>query len=252
MSESRMTAGLRHGAQRGVALGYGLAYDAVVSTFPPYQSLLNEVVSYAARSVAGHAGGDPGRVLDVAAGVGTLAFKLARAGYSVTAIDPVEHLIAVAEGKRRSRGVPNVDFQHLDIGSEPIPWPETFDFAVSLHTLYWHPRPERVLEATWRSIKPGAHALVLNYARPAGVGSTFGQVRAREGIGRAIRALRWLVPTAIFESLRDHTPHFTEPAELRAMLTGAGFEVLEMRRSFLADVSVLAWVRRDGCKASAE
>jgi 2-polyprenyl-3-methyl-5-hydroxy-6-metoxy-1,4-benzoquinol methylase len=242
---------LRRGAERGVALGYGVAYDAVVSTFPPYQSLLDEVVAYATRSNVARTGSGPARILDVAAGVGTLAFRLARAGYSVTAIDPVAHLIEVAECKRRARGVSNVDFHHLDIGgADAIPWSATFDFAVSLHTLYWHPSPHRVLAATRRALRPGAHALVLNYARPAAVGPTFDQVRAREGLGRAVRALRWLVPTALFEGLRDYTPHFTEPAELQAMLAGAGFEVLEVRQSFLADVSVLAWVRRDGREAA--
>lgn len=244
--ESLKARWLRRGVQRGIALGYGLAYDAVVSTFPPYQSLLDEVASYAARSVARRPSLGPARVLDVAAGIGTLAFRLAKAGYSVTAIDPVPRLIDVAESKRRARGVSNVDFEHLDIGKDPIPWPEAFDFAVSLHTLYWHPFPERVLEATRRSLRPGAHALVLNYTGPAAVTPMFRQLRAREGIGRAIGALRWLVPTAIFECLRDYEPHFTEPSELQAMVTRAGFEVLEVRRSFLADVSVLAWARRDG------
>ncbi len=246
MIESPLTGWLRRGVQRGVALGYGLAYDAVVSTFPPYQSLLDEVASYAARSVARRPGPGPARVLDVAAGIGTLAFKLAKAGYSVVAIDPVPRLIDVAKDKRRARGVSNVDFGCLDIGRDPIPWPETFDFAVSLHTLYWHPFPERVLEATRRSLRRGAHALVLNYARPTTVRSTFRLVRAREGVGRAIRALRWLVPTAMFECLRDYEPHFTGPSELQAMVTRAGFQVLEVRQSFLADVSVLAWARRDG------
>jgi 2-polyprenyl-3-methyl-5-hydroxy-6-metoxy-1,4-benzoquinol methylase len=233
-----------------VALGYGVAYDAVVSTFPPYQSLLDEVVAYATRSNVFRPGSDPARILDVAAGVGTLAFRLARAGYSVTAIDPVAHLIEVAERKRRARGVSNVDFHHLDIGADAIPWSATFDFAISLHTLYWHPCPYRVLAATRRAIRPGAHALVVNYVRPATVRSTFNRVRAREGFGRAVRALRWLVPTALFEGLRDYTPHFTEPAELQAMLASAGFEVLEVRQSFLANVSVLAWVRRDECEAT--
>jgi SAM-dependent methyltransferase len=241
-----MTGWLRHAAERGAAVGYGLAYDAVVSTFPPYRSLLDEVASYADRSVPRRPGRGPARVLDVAAGVGTLAFRLAEAGYAVTGIDPVRRLVDVAQRRRRSRDAATVDFLHVDIGAGSIPWRETFDFAVSLHTLYWHPRPERVLEATRNSLRPGAHALVLNYARPAAVGPTFHQVRIREGTGRAIRALRWLVPTAIFERLRDYTPHFTEPGELRAMVSRAGFEVLEVRRSFLADVSVLAWVRRDG------
>jgi hypothetical protein len=73
---------------------------------------------------------------------------------------------------------------------------------------------------------------------------TFKQIRASEGLGPALHALRWLVPTSLFERFRDYEPHYTEMDEFRDVLTQAGFEILEAKRTFLADISVLAWVRR--------
>lgn len=242
--EPSVDIGLRRWVEHGVAVGYGAAYDAVVSSFGPYQALLEEVVGYARRSVGPRSDPRSAHVLDVASGIGTLAFRLAREGYTIVGLDGVEYLIEVAREKRRSRNVPNVAFHHVDIGGSEAPWRDAFDFAVSLHTLYWHPRPRQVVEATRRALRPGGHALFLNYSRPARVGPTFSQIKARDGLAPALHALRWLVPTALFERFRHYEPHYTEAAEFHDVLTQAGFEILEAKRTFLAGISVLAWVRR--------
>ena len=57
-------------------------------------------------------------------------------------------------------------------------------------------------------------------------------------------ALRWLVPTALFEGCRDYEPHYMPATEFHDALTQAGFEILEAKRTFLAEISCLAWVRR--------
>jgi 2-polyprenyl-3-methyl-5-hydroxy-6-metoxy-1,4-benzoquinol methylase len=237
-------AGLRRGVEHAVAVGYGLTYDAIVSSFPPYQALLDEVAGYASRSIGARRDRRSAHVLDVAAGVGTLAFRLAREGYTVVGVDGVEYLIEIAREKRRARRVSNVAFHRVDIGADEVPWREAFDFAVSLHTLYWHPRPDRVLTATRRALRPGGHALFLNYARPARVGPTFQTIKAGQGLGAAVGALRWLVPTALFEGFRDYEPHYMRPEEFNDALSQAGFEILEAKQTFLADISCLAWVRR--------
>jgi ubiquinone/menaquinone biosynthesis C-methylase UbiE len=236
--------GLRKGLEHGIAVGYGLTYDAIVRSFGPYARLLEDVVGYAARSVGPRPQPRSAHLIDIAAGIGTLAFRLAREGYTVTALDGVEYLVEIAREKRRARQVPNVAFHHLDIGRDTLPWQDAFDFAVSLHTLYWHPHPARILDATRRVLRPGGHALFLNYSRPAHVVPTFQQIRARAGWRPALGALRWLVPTAIFEQFRDYAPHYTDEREFHELLTQAGFEILEAKRTFLADISVLAWVRR--------
>ena len=239
-----MRRSLRQGLEHAIAVGYGLTYDAIVTSFPPYRALLEEVTAYAQRSIGPRADPRSAHVLDVASGIGTLAFRLAHEGYAIVGLDGVEYLVDIAREKRRARNVPNVAFHRIDIGGDDLPWRDAFDFAVSLHTLYWHPRPLQVLAATRGALKPGAHALFLNYSRPARVIPTFRQVKAREGLGPALQALRWLVPTAIFERFRDYEPHYTDADEFRALLRQAGFEILEAKRTFLADISCLAWIRR--------
>jgi hypothetical protein len=72
---------------------------------------------------------------------------------------------------------------------------------------------------------------------------TFREVRAAEGSAAAVRALRWLVPTALFERFRECDHRYLSEEELHAALERVGFDVLEARRTFLAGLSHLAWVR---------
>jgi SAM-dependent methyltransferase len=112
-----------------------------------------------------------------------------------------------------------------------------------MHTLYWHPEPEAVLDACRRALKAGGHAAFLTYVRPASVVRTFHEVWVADGLGAALRALRWLVPTALFETFRDCDHRYLSEAQFFEMLRRAGFEVLEARRTFLAGLSLLAWTR---------
>lgn len=69
-------------------------------------------------------------------------------------------------------------------------------------------------------------------------------IRRAEGWGAAAGALRWLVPTAAFEALRRVPKRYVDEAGLRRLLTGAGLDIQEVRRTFLGGVSVIAWARR--------
>lgn len=231
--------------ERLIAVGYGLTYDLIVRGFRPYEALLDEVAGFLARSAPASGRGST-KVLDVACGSGTVAFRLAREGYAVVGLDTVEHLVEVARKKSRSQAVPGPIFHHLDLARDPLPGAGTFEALVSMHTLYWHPDPKALLDGCRRALKPGGHAVVLTYSRPARVGRTFREVRKREGFASAVRALRWLVPTALFEMLRQFEPRYLNREEFHAALAGAGFEVLESRETFLAGISLLAWVRKHG------
>ena len=240
-----MPMAIRRVIERLVAAGYGLTYDAVVRGFRPYEALLDEVAGFLARSAPASGRGST-KVLDVACGSGTVAFRLAREGYAVVGLDAVEHLVEVARKRGRPQAGPAPVFHHLDVARDPLPGAGTFEALVSMHTLYWHPAPKALLDGCRRALKPGGHAVILTYSRPARVGQTFKEVRARDGLGSALRALRWLVPTALFEMLRGFEPHYLSREEFHAALAGAGFEVLESRETFLAGISLLAWVRKHG------
>jgi 2-polyprenyl-3-methyl-5-hydroxy-6-metoxy-1,4-benzoquinol methylase len=235
----RRRGSVRATTERLIAVGYGLTYDAVVSGFPPYERLLEEVTTLVARSAPA---GASSSVLDVSCGTGTVAARLAALGYRVTGSDAVGHLVDVARERWGARGLP-LTFEHRDIAAEPSQWERTFDVILSMHTLYWHPRPDALLAACRRALKPGGHAIFLTYGRPARVLSTLREVRARRNGVEALRALRWLLPTAVFETLRHVERRYLSEADFRAAIAAAGFEVLDIRETFLAGISRLAWTR---------
>jgi 2-polyprenyl-3-methyl-5-hydroxy-6-metoxy-1,4-benzoquinol methylase len=233
-------ASMRAATERLIARGYGLTYDAVVSGFPPYERLLDDITSLVARSAP--AGGSSS-VLDVSCGTGIVAARLAARGYRVTGVDAVGHLVDVARERWSRRGL-TLTFEHRDVAAEPLLWESAFDVVVSMHTLYWHPQPDALLAACRRAVKPGGHAILLTYGRPARVLSTLNDLRKRRDSLEALRALRWLVPTAVFETLRHVDRRYLSEADFRAAITAAGFEILDVRETFLAGISRLAWVRR--------
>jgi 2-polyprenyl-3-methyl-5-hydroxy-6-metoxy-1,4-benzoquinol methylase len=238
---SRKRTRVQQSVERLVAAGYGFTYDVIVGSFQPYQALLHEVRGFIERS---HPGTDRAsvKVLDVACGTGTVALDFARHGYSVMGLDVVEPLVRIARG-RRAAGPAKLEFEHLDVASDPIPGAGSYDVLVSMHTLYWHPNPQGFLHGCRQALKPGGHAIFLTYSRPARVARTFREVRERQGTGAALRALRWLLPTALFESFRDYEPHYMGQEQFHRVLADAGFDVLEARRTFLAEISLLAWTR---------
>src|SRR5260370_11817127 len=94
-------AGLRRGIEHAVAVGYGLTYDAIVSSFPPYEALLDEVPGYAKRSVGLRRDPRSVHVLDVASGIGTLAFRLPRESYTIAGLARAAHLPDTPPHSRR-------------------------------------------------------------------------------------------------------------------------------------------------------
>jgi 2-polyprenyl-3-methyl-5-hydroxy-6-metoxy-1,4-benzoquinol methylase len=241
-SESRAT--LQPAVERLIAVGYGLTYDAIVRGFPPYEALLDEVAALVARA-AGPGPPAATRVLDVSCGVGTVAARLARRGWSVVGLDAVAHLVRVARRHHRDSGL-SLSFHHADLAREAPPAGGPFDVLVSMHTLYWHPDPAALLAACRRALKPGGHAVFLTYTRPARVLRVFAELRRRRGWGAAIGALRWLLPTALFDACRSVDPRYLTRHEFETALREAGFEVLEVRQTFLAGISLLAWTRAAG------
>ena len=233
---------VRDAVEHMIAVIYGVTYDAVVTRFPAYEAMVQEVLGFVGRSVPGEATPRAIRVLDVACGIGNVSIRLARAGYSVVGIDGVRHLVEIAREKTAQRRA-NLTFQHFEIARDSLPGAGSFDILVSVHTLYWHPEPAALLDGCRRAIRPGGHAVFLTYGRPASVFRTFREVWAADGLGAAVRALRWLLPTALFELFRDCEHRYLSAAEFHEALGRAGFEVLEAHDTFLSDLSHLAWCR---------
>jgi SAM-dependent methyltransferase len=233
-----VTQGWRAGLERLIARGYARGYDRVVEGFPPYEALRAEVAGYVQRSAP------PGAaVIDVACGIGNVCLHLGAMGYAVRGFDPVDTLVDAARAKHRAAGaVTDVRFEALDVAQQ-VPDAGTFDVLVSMNTLYWHPDPDGLLRACRAALRPGGCAVLVTYTRRARVARTVREVAARDGVPAGLAALRWLVPTAAFELLRDFEPRYPGPPALRSMIEAAGFEILEERDAFLAGLCRLVWAR---------
>ncbi len=226
---------IERGLERAIAVAYGATYDAVVRGFAPYQALLDDIVDLLARAEGGRAL----RVLDIACGTGTVVRRLAGAGHVVTGLDLIAHLI----DRARRETTEGADFAHADLAAGTSFRAGSFDAIVSLHTLNWHPHPIALLAECRRLLRPEGHAIILSYARPASVRATFAAIRAEQGLGAATAALRWLVPTAVFEACRHYEARYPNVDTLHRELGDAGFAIVESRPVFLAGLSRLVWAR---------
>ena len=244
---SSLHGGLQWGVDRMVSVGYGLVYDYIFEQFGPYQKLQAEVLELVAASAKAAPDRKSVQVLDVDCGPGNLTFILAEAGFSVVGLEPYGALVELAREKRRAKRLANLAFCQGDLLSNKTLRDGAFDQVVNVHSLYAHPDPRALLTQIHRVLKPGGHAVFVNHTRRADVRRTFGELRAREGMGPALRCLGlWLLPHSIFEAARRRIgPHYWSEQEFAANLNAAGFTVLESRRTFLNGASVLVWARKD-------
>jgi SAM-dependent methyltransferase len=237
--------GIRWGLDRSVSVGYGVVYDYIFDRFAPYRALQREVLACVEAGAPTGVSRRELRVLEVGCGPGNFSCILAEAGFSVLGMDPYVGLIDLAREKRRARRLSNLAFQHGDLINGTTFWEAGFDQIVSIHTLYAHPEPHRLLREIHRALKPGGHFVLVNHTRRMGLAATFAEVQRREGGLAALKSLVWLVPNACFEVGRQRVgPYYWDETTFARQMGEAGFAVLEMRRTFLNGTSLLVWARK--------
>jgi len=240
-----VVAGFQWARERSVSIAYGLVYDRIFERFKPYRNLEEEIRGLI-EAGAGTADRRNIRVLDFGCGPGNFAFTLAEAGFCVVGLDTYAAVVDVAREKRRVRRLSNLAFTRADLAAGAGFRDGEFDQVISIHSLYVHPTPQRVLQEAWRVLKPGGHLIIANHARRVGLRSSVTELWRREGLRSAARALLWLVPNAVFEATRKPVgPHYWDEAEFSARLRAIGFTVLKARRTFFDGASVLVWARKD-------
>jgi|GEM_PF-1349642 len=233
------------GLDRMLSVGYGVVYDAIFDRFRPYQDLQSEVLELVRKSAPDAPRRDV-QVLDIGCGPGNFTFVLAEAGFSTIGLEPYGALVELAREKRRAKRLANLAFRQGDLAEGAGGRDASFDAVVSIHGIYVHPQPLSLLREARRVLKPGGHAIFVNPTRYVSHWSTFRDIKNRDGLQLALASLLWLVPNSVFELARKRIgPHYWDEHQFAANLKAAGFTVLETRRTFLNDASVLVWARRD-------
>jgi len=231
---------------RLLSVGYGVVYDYVYPRFRHYQRLQAEVRDLVAAAVPTQVERRDVRVLEVGCGPGNFTCALAEAGFTVTGLDAYAALVDAAKEKRRARHLSNLAFRHGELTCGNTFRDETFDQVVSIHALYAHPAPDRLLREAYRVLKPGGYAVLVNHTRQIGRWSTVRDLARRDGMGAALNGLLWVLPNRIFEAARRRVgPHYWDEETFAARVRGSGFSVLAMRRTFIGDASLLVWARKN-------
>jgi SAM-dependent methyltransferase len=241
----RVAAGVRWSIDRALAVGYGLVYDYIFDRFGPYRVLQQEVLDMV-RTTAGGRRPREFRVLDIGCGPGNFSLLLADEGFSVIGVDAYEPLVTLAQEKRRAQHLPNLAFKCVNVAQTAAFPAAHFDHVLNVHFLYAHPDPDAVLREAARLLVPGGHGVFVNLTRRVWVLPTFHRLRRHVGWGAALSSLLWMLPNALFETVRPRQtgPHYWDEAQFDAHLRAAGFDVLELRRTFFEDASLLARVRK--------
>ena len=153
------------------------------------------------------------RVLDAGCGGGLLCEPMARLGATVTGIDPGEGAIPVAKAHAEAQGLA-IDYRVATV-EELATAGETFDAVLAMEVVEHLPDPHGFLAACARMLVPGGPLVVSTLNRTP-------QSWAMAILG-AEYLLGWL-PRGTHDWRR-----FVTPAELAAMLRGAGLTPVDAK-----------------------
>ncbi|ANK83627.1 MAG: hypothetical protein TEF_20145 [Rhizobiales bacterium NRL2] len=146
-------------------------------------------------------------VLETGCGTGTTALKLADAAGRITATDISAGMIAIGREKAAAQDVANIEFRQATLEQDMPAGP--FDAVLAFNLLHLLTDPADAIDRVRNLVRPGG----LFISKTVCLGRRAWHFRALIGglqlIGKA--------------------PHvsFLDVAELEAMVTGAGFEIIE-------------------------
>jgi ubiquinone/menaquinone biosynthesis C-methylase UbiE len=135
----------------GRAAGFDLAPSHNVLTEAQHQAWLDLL-----REVAGP---PPLIVLDVGCGTGFLAMRMAELGHTAVGIDLAEEMLAAAQQKAASSGLP-VTFQRGDAEAPP-PDGAPYDVILERHVIWTLPQPREAVQAWCELLKPGGLLILI-------------------------------------------------------------------------------------------
>jgi len=147
---------------------YRLSIERVFRTLAPFYDLATQILCRVRRRAVDVAElGRCSRILDVATGTGEQALAFCRDGHEVTGIDLSEAMLAVADRKRKKKGLGNVTFGVAEATSLPFA-DESFDLSCISFALHDMPPAvqSKALEEMVRVTRAKGKILVVDYALP--------------------------------------------------------------------------------------
>jgi ubiquinone/menaquinone biosynthesis C-methylase UbiE len=199
------------------AAGFDLAPSHNVLTEAQHQAWLDLL-----REVAGP---PPLTVLDVGCGTGFLAMRMAELGHTAVGIDLADEMLAAAQQKAASSGLP-VTFRRGD-AEAPLPEGASYDVILERHVIWTLPQPREAVQA-WRALlKPGGLLVLIEGIFEMSDRTVYPQLEAQLPLygGRpgeelvALLVAEGFVNTAV-RPLMDAALWLETPARPRFMVTG--------------------------------
>jgi SAM-dependent methyltransferase len=146
---------------------YSLSYDQVLNSVPLYDELLNKMLGEAGslKALAADA-----RVLDLGAGTGNLALRLANGQRIVFSIENSRTMLKLLQAKckahlRRDNQGPGIIALKQDVSSLYGLPRNYFDAMLANNVFYSLPNPEEVLKEVARLLRPGGEVRVSGPAK---------------------------------------------------------------------------------------
>ena len=197
------------------------AWDAIAAGYAEHVAPGEQSLSATALRLVGLTPGD--RLLDVAAGPGTLAMAGARLGATVLATDWSPQMIKQFERRARSEGWSEASGQVMDAHTLDLD-DDLFDVAGSQFGVMLVPNQAAALREMVRVTKPGGRVLLIAYGSP----------EKFEALQLFISALQTVAPD--FDGLPDPPPlefQVSDPDVLRERLVAAGLRDVQVDTSQL-------------------
>lgn len=210
---------------------YSASYDRVLTEFPPYMTLIKDIISVLPSGSF--------RVADLGAGTGNVTAELANAGHHVTA---VENNVAMLERLRaKDFASPSVTVVKASVKNLDLLPQQSFDAVVMMNVLYAVDDPLRCLIAVNRILKPGGMLSFSTTHSETRLDSLLNAIKAhlkktgsyndlKEDFDRVYRANKHIEKTIALRYTRD---------EYRKWVQRAGFEITRNISSTYNDAVML-------------
>jgi SAM-dependent methyltransferase len=163
------------------------------------------------------------RILDVAAGPGSLALQAAQTAREVCAVDFSSSMLQQLRSRMGTAGIQNIEPREGD--GQALPYPDgSFDAAFSMFGLIFFPDRARGFAELFRVLRPGGRAVVSSW-------QPMTRVPLLVDVFAALSAELPQVPFG------DGKGPLSDSAELRSEMSAAGFEVCVEERVHVLEAS---------------